>query len=474
MLQLRASLIVLVFCLLPGVSRASAPRQTEDHPRSAVRPVLAVADLSGPDQSLGRFLADTLLTDLAQSEQLRTQERAEIDQAFTDLNITSATPLTPQQVRQLGRQARVDRLIVGSYLEHDSQMVVNIRMLDTKSGLVVSGGALNLSGDRHDLLDLSHRLSRQLHKRVTGTELDLESASMDVPPTPVAQEREIVPAALPAPSPNEAFDAVRHSGLLPANVRPNGVVTERDLADLVRHVAQRITPQTSYLVTVMQPTAPVSRIRALTALVRLFVSPEDLDNYRTSPPDQMPSDAGNIPMWGLPFTVAALDQGWWRSDRPLRARENATWTFVGTLLSKMLTLEPEREPESPRPPIERPDNILDDSPYTGLIIDARDFRLQRAMGPRILDEDGHVLYPDPKHVPDLDYLEDHGMASYVAHESEATRAGKHPLIVRAIDVITPGHDDMVVSNETAERIREANRRDQFLLKWNVSILSNSR
>src|SRR5689334_23641866 len=37
-----------------------------------------------------------------------------------------------------------------------------------------------------------------------------------------------------------------------------------------------------------------------------------------------------------------------------------------------------------------------------IFVDARELPLQRAMGPRILDPDGTVLYPDPRCTPPID------------------------------------------------------------------------
>src|SRR5262245_34237517 len=92
---------VLLLCLLPLVSR-SAPRQ-EEEPTTLM---VAVADLSGTDRELGRFLTETLCNDLSQSDQLRIVERAEVRQAASELQLAPDDPLDPPQVRRLGRYLR--------------------------------------------------------------------------------------------------------------------------------------------------------------------------------------------------------------------------------------------------------------------------------------------------------------------------------------------------------------------------------
>ena len=104
------------------------------------------------------------------------------------------------------------------------------------------------------------------------------------------------------------------------------------------------------------------------------------------------------------------------------------------------------------------------------MIDARDFDLKRDHSPRIVDENGAEVYPDPKHCPSPDWVEEHGMAAYATSDSESHRSGGHPLVVRAIGVTGPGPFDVIVSNEDARRIVEANRRSKFLWKWSVTMV----
>ena len=112
----------------------------------------------------------------------------------------------------------------------------------------------------------------------------------------------------------------------------------------------------------------------------------------------------------------------------------------------------------------------DSETFTGLLIEAAHLNPQRSMSPRILDEDGQVVYPDPKHLPDDDMLQDIGMASYYKVGQNATRAGEHPLVVKGIGCRGPIKCDIVVSRDTAEQIRRANRAGKFLWKWSVAIL----
>jgi hypothetical protein len=112
--------------------------------------------------------------------------------------------------------------------------------------------------------------------------------------------------------------------------------------------------------------------------------------------------------------------------------------------------------------------------YTGLVLDARGLEVQRTMGPRIVDEDGQLLYPDPTHVPDMTFLQDHGMVAYVKEGGETPRSGSHPLIVPTLAANGPAHENLVVSRETARQIRDADARNGFLSRWAVSMLISGR
>src|SRR5438270_546165 len=133
-----------------------------------------------------------------------------------------------------------------------------------------------------------------------------------------------------------AAGAASDPGLIPAFVRPNGAVTERQLAELAARIAQRLGTQTSHPISVTHPFAPVSRLRVLAALVKLGIVGDGTLSPATAPPGRMPPDAAAVPAWGVPYVAAAVDQDWWPTDRPINAQEEATWTFVKALVDRMV------------------------------------------------------------------------------------------------------------------------------------------
>ncbi|MCS6775220.1 MAG: FlgO family outer membrane protein [Chloroherpetonaceae bacterium] len=498
-------LALCVALLLCGSVRAATSHPALKETTAGI--TIAVADFSGADKELGRFIAETLLTVLAQSRQLNLVERGEIRQALAELKLQSSGLVQPQEVKRLGALVSADRLIVGSYLVREDQIIINARLLDVKTGRLAAGGAASVSGKRSDLLAITQRLAQQFHQRVTGSRLPLEerpaspelgdyvhaeTAHADLPEgnrrvsgqPPVSRTG----ARRPAESTDSAggeeeeeatanahyLERLRRSGLIPNTARLKQAVSEQEFIALVGRLSRFLPVQTDPPIRTQTPQAPVSRIRALVALVKVVAPPERVDTYRDRLLKDLPEDIEDCPAWSRPYVAAAIEQGIWRPGEIVRGRRIATWAFVALLLERMSVLDSDPDAVSTSTVIGTTRYVADPDAYTGLIVDAVDLRLNRTMNLRILDEAGNVVYPDPRHIPDYNFLLDEGLAAYCTSAREARRAGSRPLIVRAIDVKGAHRGDIVVTNQTAERIRMANRRGHFLDRWSVCVLVNPR
>src|SRR5687767_15512323 len=117
MLNPRLLATALALALLPALARPSAqnlPPGSLKGENSATGPqkgetakaiTLAIADFAGADKEVGRFIAETLLTDLAQSDKLRVAERAALNQLLTELKLQSSGVADPGRVKRLGQLA---------------------------------------------------------------------------------------------------------------------------------------------------------------------------------------------------------------------------------------------------------------------------------------------------------------------------------------------------------------------------------
>jgi len=101
--------------------------------------------------------------------------------------------------------------------------------------------------------------------------------------------------------------------------------------------------------------------------------------------------------------------------------------------------------------------------YTGLIVDCRGLGLRPVMSPVIKTDNGRPIY-GYKNL-DSDKVVQNGMAGYVRSESDATRAGRNPLVVRAVAVDAGANP--VLSADDARRVLIENGASGFLDATNV-------
>ena len=459
----------LLLCLSSVVCFA-APKPDEDAAaQSKTNITIAIADFDGNDKELTHFIADTLLTDLQQSDRLNLVDRSALKPALAEMKFQASGLVEPQQVKKLGQLVSADQLIVGGFMVHNDELAINARLISVKTGRLVPGSAASVSGRRKDLSSLVTLLARQFHKRVTGEEL----LAGNEPVTPRAGRLRIG-AAVPDVALGNLLTYYQEKGLIPLAAAPETPVMEGDLARLVGSVARSLSAPNDYVLATSQPALPVTRIRVLAALVKLAETPDSISAFRGDLSRPRPIDGDVAPTWGLPYLAAALSEGWLRADEAFKPRNVANWTFVSALLARLPINGPAANSasESAVRPVAPRVLPRENEEFTGLVVDAGLLDAQRGPGASIVDEQGVLVYPAAVLTSEeLDILDDKGIVGYCETLTKATRAGEHPLVVEAIDVKGASHCQLVVSNETAEKIRAAERRNKFLSRWAVCFLT---
>jgi TolB-like protein len=319
---------------------------------------------------MGRFLADTLLTDLARSEHLRLVERAQIGRTLTELRLQSTGLTEPQQVQKIGKILGADRLIVGSYLLHGTDILINARLLDVHTGRVAPGSAANANGSRDDLQPTVERLAGRLHRRITGTDLPTEGD-----PAPTQRAKSVDAAARPLWSYwGDPYDATALSlGLWP----------------------QRY---------------------ALSAGPPIFRGLIGADWWTMPSLNRVPQGIASVGREAQPRSTPP------HSGPDVHAPRNPGSSDAGA------------EPDPIVIKVEAPRFVPDPDGFTGLIVEAFGLPVERAMSARILDEDGRVIYPEAGREPSEETAEDLGTIAYYHSGADATRAGQKPLNVPALQV----------------------------------------
>lgn len=93
--------------------------------------------------------------------------------------------------------------------------------------------------------------------------------------------------------------------------------------------------------------------------------------------------------------------------------------------------------------------------------------MRSSMSPVVVDTKGRQIYPDPRNVPPVDYIQEYGIADFVKAEEQSKRAGDNPVYVRPMEVRGAARDTVVISKADAERVLEAEKQGGFLKRWRV-------
>ncbi len=443
-----ARCLVVFLCLTATITcYASVPYNQQ---------VIAVADFAGQDHPLGKFIADTLLTDLNLGQRLDLVERDQIGRAVTELRLQSSGLTRPTDIKRVGSLIGADYLIVGSYLDNHGELIINARVVSVHSGRLVAGEAANAEGSDTQVLQLTRTVAARLYHNICGRSLEDDSEVAQTAATSTLAYTNSGDATI---NPVSTAQNPQGSGVFMPGSTSNSLVTEADLERLSKSLADG-RPSTFHG---NHPNAVVNRLRTMVVIVRALLP----FAARSTGPNtaQLPArEWTSIPFWARPYIEVAVARGFWPASRPLLLNEPATREFVKYLVDRFTAMS--ASPVAVAPPVVTPPPPVPGS-YTGLIVDARGLGTDRCMGLRIVDEDGNMIYPTRNHMPDPGYIDQNGDARFVHRVADAYHAGPRPLIVRAID----GRNDvLVVNNRTARRIRRLNNQGQFLWRWNVTVV----
>jgi tetratricopeptide (TPR) repeat protein/TolB-like protein len=140
-------------------------RRTEPTASPSGRPAIAVLyfDNNTGDTSLDWIrtgLTDMIVTDLSQSTNIEVLGTDRLYQILQELNRTNDRVLSADVVQQVATRARVDRVLVGSYVKAGETIRISARLQDAKTGQIVSAERVEGPGES-SLFSLVDELSRR-------------------------------------------------------------------------------------------------------------------------------------------------------------------------------------------------------------------------------------------------------------------------------------------------------------------------
>lgn len=416
--------------------------------------VIAVSDFVGKPVEIGQEIAETLGTDLAKSERITLVERAQLGQALRELRLQSTGLTEPAQARRVGKLVGADAIIVGSFYVRGNQIVINARVVDVRTGKVMAGRAENVQGKLSDLYVLLGDLANRLHLRLTGQELaSTEPGAGKVTPANMRM--------VDAEDDPEILYVVQQGWMLgtpDGYFLPDKPVTVGDFARVLSRIASAREWEGKLEIDTSRPGDLMNALRAVVALTRMALPPE-----RFAEQPYAEGALALLPPWARPYVYQAQQQGYIRDIQEASPHQVLKRRHLAALLARLL----------PPPPTAQIASLLSSTTsavtgaWTGLVVDARGLGMRSCMTPVVIDTNGRQIYPDPRHVPPLDYIQEYGIADFVKMEAQSKRAGDNPVYVRPVRVKGAARDTVVITESDAERILEAEKQGGFLKRWRV-------
>ena len=109
--------------------------------------------------------------------------------------------------------------------------------------------------------------------------------------------------------------------------------------------------------------------------------------------------------------------------------------------------------------------------FTGLLIDARGTEISPALSPKVLNEDGDVIYGFAD--VDRQFSLEQGMMGYLKDPQAARtneRIKDRPFEIKALHSSGKNNADLVISNADGVRLRQMNREQSFLREARVMVV----
>jgi TolB-like protein len=117
--------------------------------------VLDFSDLDGNTSVFGKYLAETLITDLFDSGKFQVVERRLLVKALEENKLKSTGLIDPATVKKLGQVLGVDAIVSGTITELASHVAVNARLVATDTAAVFASASEEIEKDE-DVISILH------------------------------------------------------------------------------------------------------------------------------------------------------------------------------------------------------------------------------------------------------------------------------------------------------------------------------
>ncbi|MGV8081053.1 MAG: CsgG/HfaB family protein [Syntrophales bacterium] len=160
-------MFILAAVLLAGSFACHAAEETALHPKGDwLVAVFPLEDLTASEDTrgLGTEIAATLTDGLARSGKVRVVERRRLQQILEELKLGASGHVDNQTAVRAGRLLGANALVLGSFLKFRDSVKINIRVVKTETGEILTTG--RAAGKFSRLLDLEEKLTADLLSRL--------------------------------------------------------------------------------------------------------------------------------------------------------------------------------------------------------------------------------------------------------------------------------------------------------------------
>jgi TolB-like protein len=117
--------------------------------------VIPFRELGGQPTVFGTYLAERLVTDLANTGNLDLVERTTLDKILGELKLNESGAVDPNTAKQVGKLAGADAIVTGTITDLQSYVDVNCRLVDTQTGRIFAAAEARIVKD-DDVKSIMH------------------------------------------------------------------------------------------------------------------------------------------------------------------------------------------------------------------------------------------------------------------------------------------------------------------------------
>ena len=179
--------------VLPGIGHATA--QSMQKPTSKTKAqtlvILPFKNITQnpEDQWLQESFSENLTMGLGQGAQLKLVERSDLQRILREQQFSQSAYVESESAPKVGQMLGANYAVLGNYQRVGDHLLVNVKVVDTETGVLVEGTATQVKGTMAELFDLQEQLAERLSQKLY---LKMSGQTSSGSPQPVSTPRKML------------------------------------------------------------------------------------------------------------------------------------------------------------------------------------------------------------------------------------------------------------------------------------------